>query len=279
MIGPELAGIESEPVTVSWDARDVMLYALGVGAGAADPGGELGLTTENSEGYELAVLPSFGGSLVLRVRPDWNRAGAGPVLHASQAVRLAAPLPAAGTLVAQSWVEGVYDRRSGALVRTRTEARYPDGSLAFTVINGAFVPGSGGFGGPRGEDEPAVPDQTPDGRLVFRTRGDQALLFRLSGDRNPLHSDPARARQAGYQTPILHGLATSGIAVRLLVNELCHGDPAQVSGFSVRYTAPVVPGEELAVSFWRDTGAARFQVHREDGRLACDRGILTFFAA
>lgn len=271
-----LVGMTTEPVEVSWTEQDVMLYALGVGAGAADPLAELALTTENSAGHRLRVLPTFAGSLLLKVRPAWQPWGPGPVVHAGHAVSLARPLEAEGTVVARARIEAVHDRGSGALVLSRTTAVSVDGAPAFTVTNGAYVVGGGGFGGGRGPDVARrVPERRPDGRLTVETRSDQALLFRLSGDRNRLHSDPVFAAAAGFRRPILHGLATSGIGVRMLVGSLCDGDPDRVSDVAVRYTAPVTPGEVLTVSYWDEPEGIRFQMHGGSGQLACDRGLLT----
>jgi len=273
-----LIGRSAEPVEVRWDQRDVMLYALGVGAGAADPTAELHLTTENTADQPLHVLPTLAGSLLLRVRPPWRSWGAGPVVHAAHTISLARPLPTEGTVVANGAIEAVYERGTGALVVTRAEARWPDGTWAFTVTNAAYVVGGGGTGGERGPDEAApVPDREPDGRIAVDTTPAQALLFRLSGDRNRLHSDPAFARAAGFDRPILHGLATAGIAVRRLIGELLDGDPDRVSDVSVRFTAPVRPGESLTVAFWHEPTGVRFQVHGAAGQLACDRGVIGCF--
>src|SRR6202034_938788 len=188
-----LIGEAGEPRERSWTSTDALLYAIGVGAGLGDPLQELEFTTENSEGIEQRVLPTYavllsqapvGGSL-----GDFDRA---MLVHAEQYFELHRPLPVAGTVRTTSTVTGIYDKGSGALVVTENVAvDAATGDPLVTSRSGAFIRGQGGFGGPRSTDPPwSLPDRAPDHQVVRETRPEQALLYRLSGDRNPLHVDP-----------------------------------------------------------------------------------------
>jgi acyl dehydratase len=149
----------------------------------------------------------------------------------------------------------------------------------FTTRSATFVRGAGGFddraGGGGAGRETAVPPSAPDVSLATSTRSDQALLYRLTGDRNPLHSDPTLAAVAGYDRPILHGLCTLGIATRVLTNALCDADATRVQGVSVRFSRPVMPGAALALDVWHEDSCVRFQA-RTDGELVLDRGRFQF---
>jgi acyl dehydratase len=179
-------------------------------------------------------------------------------------------------------VTGIWDKGSGALVESENVA--VDATSAQPLVTtrfGMFIRGEGGFGGDRGTGTPwPAPDREPECRLTAATRPEQALLYRLSGDRNPLHTDPRFAARAGYAQPILHGPCTFGITGRLLLHELCGSDPARFESMSGRFTAPVIPGQTLVVSVWRDgEGSARFRTARPDGTVVIDRGRLRYRAA
>ncbi len=185
-----LVGVPSEPQERSWDSKDALLYAVGVGAGLGDPLQELEFTTENCEGIEQKVLPTFG-VLIAQARPgrtlgDFDRA---LLVHAEQAFELHRPLPVEGTVRITATVTGIYDKGSGALVVTENAAvDAATGEPLVTSRSSAFIRGEGGFGGERGTDAPwERPDREPDHRVVQPTRPEQALIYRLSGDRNPLH--------------------------------------------------------------------------------------------
>src|SRR5262245_4524479 len=203
-----LVGVESEPGERSWDSTDAILYALGVGAGLGDPMRELEFTTENAEGVEQKVLPTFG---VLIARAG-RRRGLGDfdpamLVHAEQGLALHRPLPVQGKARTTSRVTAIWDKGSGALVTS--EAVTVDavsGEALVTTRASTFIRGEGGFGGERGPSERwQRPERRPDERIVYETRPEQALLYRLSGDRNPLHSAPRFAARAGFSRPILHG--------------------------------------------------------------------------
>jgi acyl dehydratase len=276
-----LVGVPSEPQLRSWDSKDALLYAVGVGAGLGDPLQELEFTTENCEGIEQQVLPTFG-VLIAQARTgrdlgDFDRA---MLVHAEQYVELHRPLPVAGTVRTTSTVTGIYDKGSGALVVTENAAvDAGSGEPLVTSRGSTFIRGEGGFGGPRGTEPPwELPDRAPDRQVVRETRPEQALLYRLSGDRNPLHVDPKFAARGGFSQPILHGLCTYGVTGRALLRAVCDGDPARFRSMSGRFSRPVLPGEPLTVSIWlaEDGESAQFQTTRTDGTVVIDRGRMRF---
>lgn len=270
-------GVRSEPTERSWTSTDAILYALGVGAGLGEPAQELPFTTENSQDVEQEVLPTFG-VLVAQTRGRRRLGDFDPAMlvHAEQGFELHRPLPVEGTVRVTSTVTGVYDKGSGALVVTESEAVDQTGPLV-TSRSAAFIRGEGGFGGDRGPSNSwARPDRKPDHRVTYPTRPEQALLYRLSGDRNPLHSDPKFAARAGFSRPILHGLCTYGFTGRALLHALCDSDPTRFLSMEGRFSAPVLPGDTLVVSIWVDGTTARFQTATEDGTVVIDRGRVQF---
>jgi acyl dehydratase len=271
-----LVGLPGEPHERSWTSTDALLYAIAVGAGLGDPLRELEFTTENSSGIEQQVLPTFG-VLVAQARPGrtlgtFDRAR---LVHAEQAFELHRSLPVAGTARTTSTVTGIYDKGSGALVVSENAA--VDAATSeplLTSTSSAFIRGEGGFGdrGPRAGENWARPERDADLRVPQPTRPEQALLYRLTGDRNPLHSDPEFAARGGFGAPILHGLCTYGMTGRALLHAVCGSDPARFGSMSGRFSHPVVPGETLVVSIWLEDGGARFQTARQDGTVVIDRG-------
>jgi acyl dehydratase len=262
----------------SWEPRDVLLYALGVGAGQRNPALELELTTENAEGLQLRAVPTFGvlmthaaGEMLLK---DLDQT---MIVHAEQALRVDRPIPVEGSVRVTAEVESIYDKGSGALVTNRAVAVHEDtGEELLSARSAVFVRGAGGFGGERGAPSSSwqLPDRAADHELTAQVRPDQALLYRLSGDRNPLHCDPAFARRAGFRAPILHGLATYGIAARLLFGELCATDPNRFRSIQARFSAPVEPGGVLHLDAWEQERAVLFQVRDDAGTVVLDRGCL-----
>src|SRR5260370_22199340 len=197
---PGRVGVPSEPQERSWTSADALLYAVGVGAGLGDPLQELEFTTENSEGVTQQVLPTYA-VLMAQARIGRSRGDYDPALlvHAEQGFELHRPLPVAGTVRTVSTVTGMYDKGSGALVASENVAvDAATGERLITSRSGLFIRGEGGFGGDRGpSDGWQRPDREPDHRVVQPTRPEQALLYRLSGDRNPLHADPNFAARRG----------------------------------------------------------------------------------
>lgn len=213
-IDPSAVGAVTEPLLFEWTDRDTLLYALGVGAGVDD----LAFTTENSHGIDQQVLPTYAviccpafGAAGLVGKFNWAM-----LLHGSQSIRLHAPLPPAGKLSVVSEVADIQDKGEGknAILVLRGRGTEPDsGQLIAETLTTLVIRGEGGFGGMPGQRPiaPEFPDREPDARIALPTREDQALIYRLSGDRNPLHSDPWFARElAGFPKPILHGLCTYG---------------------------------------------------------------------
>jgi acyl dehydratase len=276
----DAVGQPGQPSQHSWTADEALLYAVGVGAGQDDPLAELEFTTENSHGIAQRVLPVFA-VLITQFRGDSSRQNIGEydpakLVHGEQAVTVRRPLPPNGTMTVSSTVTGMYDKGSGALVVTETTGTLPgDREPAVQTRSSVFIRGEGGFGIAGPADSWAKPDGPPDLLLPARTRPDQALLYRLCGDHNPLHSDPAFAARAGFARPILHGMCTYGVIARVLLNALCDGAPERFLSMSGRFSKPVFPGDALAVSVWRDGAQARFSVTGPDGAVVLDRGIFT----
>ncbi|MCB0936995.1 MAG: MaoC family dehydratase N-terminal domain-containing protein [Mycolicibacterium sp.] len=285
-IDPTAIGAVTEPHTQTWTERDTMLYALGVGAGT----GDLAYTTENSHDIAQQVLPTFaviccmGFAAASKVGTfNW-----GMLLHGSQEIRLYKPLPAAGSLSVVSEVADIQDKGPGknAILMMRGRGTDPaTGELVAETLATAVIRGEGGFGGQPGQrpEAPEFPDREPDARIAAPTREDQALLYRLSGDRNPLHSDPWFAREmAGFPTPILHGLCTYGFAGRALLAELAGNDSAKLTAMAARFSSPVFPGETLTTSIWRtEPGKAvyRTEASGPDGsntRVVLDDGVAEY---
>jgi acyl dehydratase len=283
-INPDAVGFASEPTQVSWDSKDCLLYALGVGAGVSDPTGfELEFTTENSQDVTQRVLPTFpvvvggvgGGGGAFAQLGSFNPA---MVVHGEQSIELHGPLPVAGTIESVTSITGIYDKGSAAVVvtasvATDTGTRQP----LWTNTSSLFIRGEGGWGGDRGPSgSAAIPDRDPDHSTMYPTRTDQALLYRLSGDRNPLHSDPKFAAMGGFSRPILHGLCTFGFTGRALLHTLCGSDPDRFVSMAARFSKPVYPGEDLTVSMWvTGESSAMFRTTTEGG-VVIDAGRLEF---
>lgn len=280
-INAEAVGTASDPERVSWDSKDALLYALGVGAGASDPTGfELEFTTENSAGIDQRVLPTFpvvlarGGS-AYRAIGEFNPA---MLVHGEQSVRLHRSLPVAGAANSVTTITGIYDKGSGAVIVTETVASdAATNEDLWTTSSSAFIRGEGGWGGDRGPSgSAAAPEREADHVVVYPTRTDQALLYRLSGDRNPLHSDPKFAAMAGFDRPILHGLCSFGFTGRALLHTLCGSDPDRFVSMAARFSKPVMPGDELTVSIWElGDGNAYFRTATPAG-VVIDAGQATY---
>jgi acyl dehydratase len=280
-INHDAVGDRSDPSRHRWSSKDCLLYAVGVGAGAEDPSQELAFTTENSQDVEQRVLPTMPvvlgvGGGAFGALGEFNPA---MLVHGEQAIALEREIPVQGEVDTVTEIVGIYDKGSGALVVVESTANLvSDGQLLFTSRSGLFIRGEGGWGGDRGPSSTfAVPDREPDDVVTYPTRIDQALTYRLSGDRNPLHSDPKFAAMAGFPRPILHGLCTYGFTGRALLHTLCGGDPARFRSMSGRFSSPVFPGEALTVRMWREgEGEALFQTVGPDGRVVLDAGSVGF---
>jgi acyl dehydratase len=285
-INPDAVGAEGEPSTFSWDSTSSILYALGVGAGMTDPTGfELEFTTENSNGIEQKALPSM--AVVLSLRSEMR--GAGPMaqlgsfnpamlVHGEQSFTIHKTLTVAGTASATSRISAIYDKgKAAVVVMESTATDVATGENLFTSTSSMFIRGEGGWGGDRGPSAKfAAPERAPDHVVSYQTRSDQALLYRLNGDRNPLHSDPTFAALGGFDKPILHGLCTYGFTGRALLHAVCGSDPSRFGAMAGRFASPVLPGEALDVKIWVEgDGTATFQTYVGD-RLVLDAGSMTF---
>jgi acyl dehydratase len=269
----DYVGRVGEPTERSWTVTDTLLYAVAVGAGHGDPSRELAFTTENST-VEHRVLPSFicvasGGRL-----PDGFTFDNTRMLHAEMSFELLADLPAAARVLSTARIDGIYDKGSGALISTSTEVVDAEsGEPLARLGSGLFIRGEGGFGGDRGpKDVWAAPDREPDVTISHETLPEQALIYRLTGDRNPLHSDPEFARRAGFPAPILHGMCTYGITARVLLHAVADSDPTVFGGMYGRFTKPVPLGETITVEVWRTDGGAQFRTLDSVGDVVIDRG-------
>ncbi|MFF9025871.1 MaoC/PaaZ C-terminal domain-containing protein [Streptomyces eurythermus] len=271
--------LAAEPRTgeITWDHKDVQLYHLGIGAGrpATDPD-ELRYTLES----RLHVLPSFAtvagngspgvisGLSMPGIDVDLAR-----VLHGGQSIEVHRPIPVRGTATATGRIAAVHDKGTAAVLVMRTEVADADGPL-WTSDARIFVRGEGGWGGDRGPSGRLDPPTGDPDRTVERTvREDQALLYRLSGDWNPLHADPDFAKRAGFDRPILHGLCTYGMTLKAVVDTLLDGDVNRVRGYRARFAGVVFPGETLRVRMWREEGRVRVEagaVDRDDAPVLAD---------
>lgn len=274
-LDPTRVGTFTGPRTVSWTDKDSLLYALAVGAGQEDPLAELAFTTENSEGVTQQVIPTFAVVLGLSGGlPDVGDFDPARAVHAEQEFEMDGPLPAAGTAHVVTTVTGIWDKDPHAVMWTESEmVDATTGRRLMRSRLGAFFGGAGGFGGERGPSPTwTAPDRTPDLVVEFASRPDQALLYRLTGDRNPLHADPVFAARGGFERPILHGMCTYGYVARLLVNHVAEGDASALRSMASRFTRPVLPGDRLRLVVWRAGDGGFFQVLDTTGNVVLDRG-------
>lgn len=261
----------------SYEPRDAILYALGVGLPfAPGDGADLDFLIED----RLRVLPSFAVTLaapgmwpkIEALGIDWVR-----VLHMAESTQFVRPLPPAATVVRRASVAALHDRGAGkgAVCVLRNEIRdAADGALYCTIDHTLALRGEGGFGGaaPQRIDRPQPPARAPDHVESVRTSPRAALIYRLSGDVNPLHSDHATARAAGYAGPILHGLASYGTACAIVLRAFCAGDPARLRSLALRFAAAVMPGDRLDFACWREGARIAFEA-RVDERIVLDQGV------
>lgn len=277
-INPDAVGSRGDPIEHSWDSKDCLLYAVGVGAGLD----ELAFTTENTADTPQQVLPTMavvlatGGFGAMAKVGTFNPA---MLVHGEQAIELHGPIPTEGRVSTVGELTGIWDKGKGAVIETSSVSTdVSTGRPLFTTRSSAFIRGEGGFGGDRGPSGPrnVAPDRSPDHEVTYVTRPDQALTYRLSGDRNPLHSDPKFAAMGGFPKPILHGLCTYGFTGRALLHMLCGSDPGRFRSMEGRFSSPVFPGEPLTVRMWVDGDAAMFQTTGDDGRIVLDAGRCEF---
>lgn len=274
VVGRELPGDR-----YSWGPDDVIRYHLGIGAGYPDgPAGDLPWLYEP----QLRVLPSFG---VLPVFPTLagvlalDGVSVNPllILHGEQEIVVHRPLPDRAEVTNTGRVTGVFDKGKGALIVAETDTVDESGDLLCTNRFGIFARGEGGFGGPSGP-APTVgsPSRPPDVVHESPTLPQQAALYRLCGDKNPLHIDPALAAMAGYDRPILHGLCSYGIALKAVVDRVLDGDPGRVRGWGARFSGVLFPGETVSTSMWVEPGRVLVTAAcRERGTPVISHGVVT----
>ena len=245
-----LVGQKFPPTTFEYTDRDVVLYALGVGAG----------TDELQYVYErgLKVIPTFGvipafpglGNLVsvAKINPMM-------ILHGEQAIEVKKPFPTQGKVATVGTIRAIYDKGSGALIVVDAETSDEGGDTLCINTAGIFVRGEGGFGGDRGPSgrRNIPPERPPDETVEMGTLPQQAAIYRLSGDRNPLHIDPSFAKMASFDQPILHGLCTFGYVARAVIQTYCGGDPDRFKGLDARFTGVVFPGDKIITEMWKES--------------------------
>jgi acyl dehydratase len=258
----ELLQVRSDEREYSWSDREVILYALAVGYGS-DPLNEreLPFVYERS----LRVLPTFATVAAWGSNPPLARMKVdyAMVVHGEQGVTLHEPLPTSGRVMAWGRVVRAIDRGpKGAIIYTETVLRDAVSNAALATLNSTIhARADGGFGGPEDRMKPQQqrPQRAPDLTVEIPTRRDQALLYRLLGDRNPLHADPAAAVAAGFERPILHGLCTYGLTCRAVLQAFAAVSPESIASHHARFAAPVFPGETLMVDLWRDSEIVSFE--------------------
>lgn len=249
-----------EDVTQTYTERDVMLYALGLGLGA-DPldAAQLRYVYEKN----LQAMPTCAAAFAWP--KSWMREPSTGIdylklVHGEQDVRFLRPMPVAATIVSKTRVSRIVDKGAGKgaiveLLRDITEAA--SGERLAEVRQVTFLRGDGGFSAESGVSDappealPSVPERAPDAEYVLPTGANAALIYRLSGDLNPLHADPEVASKAGFSRPILHGLATYGMAGYAAIRTFADNDPARLKRLALRLTSPVYPGEQVRFQFWR----------------------------
>ncbi len=248
----------------SYTAKDTILYALGVGCGA-DPVDRSELPFVYEDGLKalptMAVVLGYPGFWLKdpNTGVDWRK-----VLHGEQGLVIHKPLPATGTVIGRTRVTEIIDKGPGKgalLLSERDVIDKASGDLLATLTSTTFIRGEGGFGGPSGPSpEPhPLPERAPDLAVDLPTLPQAALIYRLSGDYNPLHADPDVATGAGFPRPILHGLCTYAVAGRAILKACCDNDPARLTRLDLRFSAPVLPGETVRTEIWRDGSEVSFR--------------------
>jgi len=276
-------GAELPEVSFSWTSSDVLLYHLAIGAGSA-PGSQtdadaLRYTLDNDA---LQVLPSFG--VVAPSFHETNPPGLdlpgcdinlAQVLHGSQGIKVHRPIPTSGEATLRTRITDVWDKGKAAVIVQQGDAVDASGSAIWTVTSTIFVRGEGGWGGDRGPSASVeLPDRAPTTTTSYQVTPQQALLYRLCGDRNPLHADPEFAAKAGFPAPILHGLCTWAVTLREATDALLGGDAAAVSEFSARFAGIVFPGDQLDIAMWDEGDRIVMRASVEDRPVLSDAVVV-----
>ena len=281
-LNPDAVGATGDVRSVSWGSKDALLYAVGIGAGQTD----LPFTTENTKDTPQVVFPTFAvvagsgtaspGASAMSQIGSFNFA---LLVHGSQAITLHRPIPVEAQATTQDRVVAMYDKGKAAVVVMENEVKSVDGEPLWSTRSAVFIRGEGGWGGERGpsgpQNEPPA-ETAADHEITLQTSPDQAFVYRLSGDRNPLHTDPSFAAMGGFDRPILHGLCTYGFTGRALLGALADNDVTRFHHIEGRFSSPVMPGDALTVRVWRTgQGQAVFTTSVGD-RVVIDQGVARF---
>ena len=278
-LNPGAVGAVGDVRTMSWNSKDALLYAVGIGAGQND----LPFTTENTKEVQQVVFPTFAvvagsgttspGKSAMAEIGTFNWA---MLVHGSQAITLHRPIPVEAEATVQDKVVAMYDKGKAAVVVTEAETKLKTGELLWTTRSSVFIRGEGGWDGERGPSGPQnePPVKAPDHEVTLQTSPDQAFVYRLSGDRNPLHTDPSFAAIGGFDRPILHGLCSYGFTGRALLGALCNNDVTKFKHIEGRFSSPVMPGDALTVRMWTvGAGETVFTTSVGD-RVVIDQGLV-----
>jgi acyl dehydratase len=267
----DLLTIRSDDEEYRWTDSDVILYALGIGMGR-DPGDEAELPYVYEK--DLRVVPTFMTVAAWSARPPVAKMGINylRLVHGEQGTKIHRSIPIQGTVIASGRVTGAVDKGAkGAIIFTETIIRDAiDQQPIATLTSSLFARDEGDFGGPT--ETPANPHRhptrDPDQIVEFVTREDQALLYRLTGDRNALHADPGVARNAGFERPILHGLCTYGITCRAVLQYCADFRPERIVSHNARFSSPIFPGETIVVHLWQDNDIISFEAVSKERDIA-----------
>lgn len=272
----EIMSMTSENVEISYSDKDSILYSLGVGLGN-DPMNlaELKYVYENSQVALPSMATNFQYHSPLLLKANINFI---LVVHGEQKLSFSNPLPVSGDFISNAKVIGCYDKGAGkgAIIDVETTINLKkDNTEICKLVSTTFARGDGGFGGPESpKNEIFKPEGDPDFVHEIKTKPDQALIFRLSGDYNPLHSDPNFAKTAGFEKPILHGMCTYGIACRSLVESVCEGDAKRLKKFDCRFSSPVYPGETIVTEMWKNGSKVYYQSKvKERDKIVIKNGV------
>ncbi|MFM7755515.1 MAG: MaoC/PaaZ C-terminal domain-containing protein [Actinomycetota bacterium] len=278
-LNPAAVGAVGDIRTMSWNSKDALLYAVGIGAGQDD----LAFSTENTKDLQQRVYPTFAvvagsgttspGKSAMAEIGSFNWA---MLVHGSQAITLHRPIPVEAEATVQDKVVAMYDKGKAAVVVTEAETKSKDGEPLWTTRSSVFIRGEGGWGGDRGPSGPQnePPAKAPDHMVTLQTLADQAFVYRLSGDRNPLHTDPSFAALGGFERPILHGLCTYGFTGRALLKALCNDDVSKFRHIEGRFSSPVLPGDALTVKMWATAPGETVFTTSVGDRVVIDQGLV-----
>jgi len=262
------------PYEFTYNERDLIIYALGIGF-TKD-----GLEYVYEGSKDFKSFPTYGVALPSTAGAEAflsTKANFAMVVHGEQALEIHNPIPRSAMVSTTASIEGIYDKGSGAAIVMRFESQDKSGMKICTNWMTAFVRGAGGFGGvaqPK-KDLPAIPARKPDFVFDAQTDANQAALYRMSGDRNPLHIDPAVARAVGFKEPILHGLCTYGVVCRRFVQEIFRGDSGRLKSYTARFSSPVIPGEALQTRVWQGRpNLFLLEVYNAKGEAVLRNGVI-----